>query len=131
MTTRTALATLADLLDDPAELIDFAALRQDIDKARREFTEEELTPAEHAARLAAAATLETSTRYTTEQTANGTRYNFGDGTTLETNATDGTGRLTRRGPDGLHPIAFPIRNTGDAYHALRTGRPIPDHCKTY
>ena len=63
MTTRTALATLADLLPDPAEPIDFAALRADIDKARREFTEEELTPAEHAARLAAAATLQDTARY--------------------------------------------------------------------
>ena len=58
MTTAHAIATLADLLDDPAEPVDFPALRQDIDRARREFTEEELTPAEHAARLAAARTLE-------------------------------------------------------------------------
>jgi hypothetical protein len=131
MTTAHAIATLADLLDDPAEPVDFAALRQDIDKARREFSEEELPADLHRARLAAAHALETATRYTTEQTATGTRYNFGDGTTLETNATDGTGRLTRRGPDGQHAIGLPIRNTGDAYHALRTGRPIPDHCKAY
>jgi hypothetical protein len=59
MTTRTALATLADLID-PAEPVDFPALRADIDKARREFTEEELPAEDHAARLAAAATLETA-----------------------------------------------------------------------
>jgi hypothetical protein len=69
MTTRTALATLADLLPDPAEPIDFAALRADIDKARREFTEEELTPAEHAARLAAAHVLAAAHPY---------RYEFTD-----------------------------------------------------
>jgi hypothetical protein len=58
MTTAHALRTLADLIQDPAEPVDFPALRQDIAKARREFSEEELTPAEHAARLAAAAALE-------------------------------------------------------------------------
>jgi hypothetical protein len=57
MTTTTALATLADLID-PAEPVDFPALRQDIDRARREFTEEELPADLHAARLAAAAALE-------------------------------------------------------------------------
>ena len=57
MTTAHATRTLADLID-PDEPIDLRALRADIDKARREFTEEELPPALHRARLAAAAALE-------------------------------------------------------------------------
>jgi hypothetical protein len=62
MTTTAALRTLADLLPDPAEPVDFPALRADIDKARREFTEEELPADLHRARLAAAQVLETATR---------------------------------------------------------------------
>lgn len=130
-TTDHARAILSDLLPDDGEPVDFPALAADIAKARREFTDEELTPAEHAARLAAARTLEAAARYTTEQLPHGTRYTFGDGTTLETRAADGTGHLTRRGPDGRHPIGFPVRHTGDVFHALRTGQPTPDHCKAY
>jgi hypothetical protein len=63
MTTRTELATLADLLDDPAEPIDFPALRADIDRARREFSEEELPADLHRARLAAAATLQNTAHH--------------------------------------------------------------------
>jgi hypothetical protein len=62
MTTAHAIATLAALLPDPAEPIDFPALRADIDKARREFTEEELPADLHRARLAAAATLQNTAR---------------------------------------------------------------------
>jgi hypothetical protein len=62
MTTAHAIATLADLLPDPAEPIDLPALRADIDKARREFTEEELPADLHRARIAAAATLQNTAR---------------------------------------------------------------------
>ena len=58
MTTTAARRTLADLIADPAEPLDLPALRQDIHRARREFTDEELTDHEHAARLDALATLE-------------------------------------------------------------------------
>jgi hypothetical protein len=68
MTTAHAIATLADLLDDPAEPVDFAALRQDIDKARREFSEEELPAALHRARLAAAQVLAAAHPYRYELT---------------------------------------------------------------
>ena len=51
-----ALATLADLIQDPAD-IDPAAIAQDIAKARREFTLEEYPAELHAARLAALAAL--------------------------------------------------------------------------
>lgn len=46
------LVTLYDLVRD-ADTIDPAAIAQDIAKARREFTNDELPPALHAARLAA------------------------------------------------------------------------------
>jgi hypothetical protein len=59
MTTAHAIATLADLID-PDEPIDLPALRADIDRARREFTEEELPADLHRARLAAAQVLETA-----------------------------------------------------------------------
>ena len=62
MTTTTAHRILADLILDP-EPLDLPALRRDIDKARAEFTDEELTPAEHAARLEALATLEAAVRH--------------------------------------------------------------------
>jgi hypothetical protein len=58
MTTDTARAILADLLPDAGESVDFPALRRDIDKARREFTEEEFTSLEHAEFLEALAVLE-------------------------------------------------------------------------
>jgi hypothetical protein len=62
MTTTAAIAharrILADLILDPAAPLDLQALRQDIARARRDFTEEELTDREHAARLDALATLE-------------------------------------------------------------------------
>jgi hypothetical protein len=54
----TARAVLVDLLPDAGEAVDFPALRRDIDKARREFTEEEFTTAEHAEFLEALAVLE-------------------------------------------------------------------------
>ena len=60
MNTTTARAILADLLPDAGESIDFPALRRDIDKARREFTEDEFTTAEHAEFLVALAVLEAS-----------------------------------------------------------------------
>jgi hypothetical protein len=53
-----ARAILADLLPDAGEAIDFPALRRDIDKARREFTEEEFTAAEYAEFSEALAILE-------------------------------------------------------------------------
>ena len=58
MTTDTARAVLAYLLPDAGEAVDFSALRRDIDKARREFTEEEFTDAEYAESLEALAVLE-------------------------------------------------------------------------
>ena len=67
MTTRTAIATLADLID-PTEPIDFPALAADIDKARREFTEEELPADLHRARLAAAQVLAAAHPYRYELT---------------------------------------------------------------
>jgi hypothetical protein len=60
MTTTTARAILTDLLPDAGEAVDFPALRRDIDKARREFTEEEFSADEHAEFLEALAVLEAS-----------------------------------------------------------------------
>ncbi len=60
MTPTTARAILTDLLPDAGEAIDFPALRRDIDKARREFTEEEFTSMEHAEFLEALTVLEAS-----------------------------------------------------------------------
>ena len=56
MTHAAALATLADLIPDPAD-IDPAAIAADLHRARREFTEEEYPQDLHRARLAALAAL--------------------------------------------------------------------------
>ena len=57
MTRAQALETLADLIHDPADEIDPAAIAADISKARREFTLEEYPQDLHAARLSALAAL--------------------------------------------------------------------------
>ena len=56
MTRAQALETLADLIQDPAD-IDPAAIAADLSKARREFTLEEYPADLHAARLSALAAL--------------------------------------------------------------------------
>lgn len=53
-----ALATLADLtLGEEVTREDLPFIGADIDKARREFADDELTPEEHAARIEALAVL--------------------------------------------------------------------------
>jgi hypothetical protein len=56
----TALAVLVDIVitEETITREDLPFIRTDIEKARREFTEEELTEEEHAARLEALAVLE-------------------------------------------------------------------------
>lgn len=59
MNTTAALAILADItLGEEITPENLPFVRADIEKARREFTEEELTTEEHAARLEALAVLE-------------------------------------------------------------------------
>ena len=41
----------------------------------------------------------------------------------------GGGTLTRPAKGDVGSFSFPLRHAGDAFHAIRLGRPIPDHCK--
>lgn len=64
-------------------------------------------------------------------TKDGTIYTFEDGTTLDIKAAGSTGHLTKPARDGCGTFGFPIRNAGDALHALMHDREIPSHCKAW
>jgi hypothetical protein len=68
MTTAHAIRTLAELLPDEGEPLDFAALRHQIQRDRASFTEEELSRADHNARIRAASALEAAHPYSYELT---------------------------------------------------------------
>lgn len=61
----------------------------------------------------------------------GTLYTYESGLTLQTKADDGTGTLTLPECGDVGSISFPIRHSGDVFHALRMGEPIPEKCKAY
>jgi hypothetical protein len=69
--------------------------------------------------------------YTTTQTPTGLIYTFASGHVLEVDATFPTASIEFPHVEGCGPIRGILRNSGDAFHALKNGQPIPDHCKTW
>jgi hypothetical protein len=69
--------------------------------------------------------------FTTEQTPTGTIYTFASGHVLETDARFSTASVEFPRAEGCGPICGILRNSGDAFHALKNSLPIPDHCKTW
>ena len=61
----------------------------------------------------------------------GTLFTFENGVTLEAMAKDGIGRVTYPPAGEVGSVGFPIRHSGDCFHALKQGLPIPDQCKAW
>jgi hypothetical protein len=75
-------------------------------------------------------TPETSAGITYTNATNGeTIARFPDGKTLRFHNEGGGGTLTHPRNGDVGPFTFPLRNAGDAFHALFLGLPLPDHCK--
>ena len=64
-------------------------------------------------------------------TGTGTVFTFENGVTLDTRADDSTGRVTYPPRGDVGSIGFPIRHSGDCFHALKQGLPIPQQCKAW
>ena len=71
----------------------------------------------------------TSIKYKTD--SNGTTYTFPNGVTLTTLPQNGSGRVTYPATDKIGSFGFPVRFSGDCFHALKQGLPIPDKCKAW
>jgi hypothetical protein len=54
---------------------------------------------------------------------------FPNGEILRFYSSGGGGMLTHPARGDVGSFSFPLRNAGDAFHALRLGKPLPDHCK--
>lgn len=69
--------------------------------------------------------------FKTTQTATGIIYVFGSGHVIETDANMATATVEFPPVPGCGPIRGIIRNSGDAFDAIRRNKPIPAHCKTW
>ena len=70
-------------------------------------------------------------KFTTQQTPRGVIYTFASGHVLEIDANFSTATVEFPHVDGCGPIRGIVRNSGDAFHALKNNQLIPDHCKTW
>jgi len=61
----------------------------------------------------------------------GTLFTFENGVTLNAQAKDGTGTVEYPPRGDVGSFGFPIRHSGDCFHALKQGLPIPPQCKAW
>ena len=64
-------------------------------------------------------------------TGTGTIFLFENGVTLNAAAADSTGSVTYPAKEDVGSFTFPIRHSGDCFHALKQGLPIPAQCKAW
>jgi hypothetical protein len=60
-----------------------------------------------------------------------TVYTFPSGITLTAYSRKGGGFITYPKNGDVGTFTFPIRFSGDCFHALRLGLPLPDRCKAW
>lgn len=74
-------------------------------------------------------------RYTYKKTAKGTDFEFENGTILESHAADSRGFVTYPARNGIGEMSFPVRHSGDVFHAFRMGEAsasnVPSHCRAW
>ena len=74
-------------------------------------------------------------KFTYKQTAIGTMFEFENGTRLETDAKSGSGYVVHPARDGVGEFSFPVRHTGDVFHAFRIGEAlacnVPASCRAW
>lgn len=74
-------------------------------------------------------------KYTYKPTSIGTIFEYENGTILETHAEDSRGFVTYPSRNGIGEMSFPVRHTGDVFHAFRIGEAlacnVPASCRAW
>lgn len=74
-------------------------------------------------------------KYKYQYTSKGTDFIFENGTVLESHAEDSRGFVTYPSRNGVGEMSFPIRHSGDVFHAFLMGDAlasnVPSHCRAW